>query len=110
MHARDRHTLLDIAERPIQSPDPDPLDPTSPTRMARAAMAVIKHSEEFDLEQEAADTSVPVETYISSLLADLLHFADAVRPGRAKAMLNEAIHYTSETTVYDSLRGLQVQQ
>lgn len=108
MHVQDRHVLLDLAGRPDEAPDPYPLDPTSPTRMARAALAVIKHSDEFDLDREATNETLPVETYISSLLADILHFADVMRPGEAKAMLQEAIHFTSETTVYDSLRGLKV--
>lgn len=108
MHAQDREALLAIAEKPDATPDPDPEHPTSPTRMSRVAMAVVKHAEEFDLDADAPGEAMPVETYISSYLADVLHLADAVRPGAAQAMLKEAVHFTSETTVYDSLRGLRV--
>lgn len=106
MHDQDRQVLLNIAEHPEKITDTSPQGPTSPTRMSRAAQAVIEHSEEFDLDAEAG--AQPVETYISSLLADVLHLADRVRPGAAQDMLKEAILYTSETEVYDSLRGLKV--
>ena len=108
MHTEDREVLLAIAEDPEATEEPSITDPLSAARMARVAAAVIQHSEEFDLDGESPDDALPVETYIASYLADVLHLADMVRSGEAKEMLQEAIYFASETPVYDSLRGLKV--
>lgn len=111
MDATDRQALLDLAERPEKVTDEHPYDSTSPTRMSRVALAVVKHAEEFNLDGDGENGSLPMESYISSYLADVLHLADTVRPGAAKDMLAHAISFIadSDTETYERLRGFKIQ-
>ena len=110
MDATDRQILLDIAERPEKVTDEEPYASTSPTRMSRITLAVVKHSEEFDLDGKEPDHTLPLESYLASYLADVLHFIDQVRPGQSKDVLEHAIHFVSdsETPTYENLKGFSI--
>jgi hypothetical protein len=111
MDAPDREALLEIAARPERMVDDEPYASASPTRMSRVALAVVKHSEEFNLDGTEPSHTLPMETYIASYIADLIHLADMVRPGQARDMLEHVTHFVSdsETSVYEDLKGFTIQ-
>lgn len=130
MDIDDLNRLREIAAKPEETDHNRSYDPLSDARMAAAAQAVIRHSERFDLDGEPSEgqpggAGLPAFSYISSLLADILHLADVltpkvvdttddirriVSPGGARESLEQAVSFISDsdTPTYDNLKGLRV--
>lgn len=124
MDSTDLARLNEIAARPAEDTTDLIYAPQSDARMRLVAQAIIKHSEEFNLDGENPNHSLSVDTYIASFLADVLVFADMLTPahtdtsfepprvyeGGARSNLEHAISFISDSDVptYDNLKGFQI--